>query len=107
MMLDEKTAIEMIAATSQDECRQLAELFASFADTPRDVHWRAQMRRTLAMYPEPPKTTVSLAIAAGRARVAANEDRLWAEGWHPDQMREKLAEYGYTGAPTPEAPPLQ
>ena len=104
-MIDEKTVIEMISATSQDECRQLAELFKSFAGSPRDVHWKSQMRRSLALFPDPPKSDLTVAIEAGRARVREAEDALWAEGWHPTQMRAKLEALGYIGAEQPEITP--
>lgn len=102
-MIDEKTLIAIIARSSQDECRQMGDLFLSFASAPRDVHWDAQMRRTLMMFPDPPKSDITIAIEQGRARVAKYEDELWAAGWHPLQMKKELEARGYTGAPTDEA----
>lgn len=106
-MIDEKTLVEIIARSTQDECRQMGELFLSFATAPRDVHWDSQMRRTLSAFPHPPKSDMTLAIEAGRRRVQANEDALWAEGWHPIQMRQALEGLGYTGLQSAEAPSAQ
>lgn len=96
-MIDEKTLIAIIAKSTQDECKQMGQLFASFASAPRDVHWESQMRRTLALFPNPPKSDLTVAIEAARQRVKADEDERYADGWHPEHMRRKLEALGYTG----------
>jgi hypothetical protein len=96
-MIDERTLIGIIARSTQDECKQMGDLFLSFASAARDVHWESQMRRTLAMFPDPPQGDLVNAIMAGRERVARHNKELWDEGWHPVQMRQKLEELGHTG----------
>ncbi|MEN2787566.1 hypothetical protein ACFOKI_02900 [Sphingomonas qilianensis] len=90
--------ITLIASSSQDQCREMGELMTSLASSPRDHHWRMQMQKALDNYPEAPVSSIASAIEDGRARVKADNDELWATGWHPIQMRAKLVELGYNGA---------
>lgn len=87
----------MIAASSQEECRQIGSLFLSFADKPRDASWEADFARQLDALPEH-VTGRAMVIADARRRVLAENERLWATGWHPMQMRAILEHAGYTGA---------
>lgn len=89
--------LKMIAASSQEECRQIGSLFLSFADKPRDASWEADFQRQLDALPEQ-VTGRSMVIADARRRVLAEQERLWASGWHPLQMRAILEQAGYTGA---------
>jgi hypothetical protein len=90
--------IKLVASTSQDQCREMGELMTMLASSPRDHHWRMQMQKALENYPETPPSTIATSIAAARAQVKADNDELWATGWHPIQMRAKLVELGYNGA---------
>jgi hypothetical protein len=100
-MIDQRELIQALARSTPDECREIGKLFLSMADVPRDVHWKAGFSEKLAMFPEPPETSIAIQMGKARARVTAENDALRAAGWHPIQMRAELEARGYTGAAAP------
>ena len=87
--------LEFIKETSQDECREIGELILSFADSPRDANWRANMEAALSAVASPADQTRVQVIAAANRRVVALNDGLLADGTnHAKLLEEELARRG-------------
>lgn len=104
-MIDNRDLIRAIANSTPEECRELGKLFLAMADAPRDLHWKASFREKLASMPAPPDQTREGIVATARARITAENDELWRQGWHPTQMRRELEARGYTGIAAPAEQP--
>lgn len=97
-MLSQRELLKTIAASSQEECRRIGELFLHFADKPRDATWAGDFQRQLDALPEQISGRGAV-IAEARRRVASAQDDLWQSGWHPLQMQAILQAAGYDGSP--------
>lgn len=93
-----KDALKFFAAATPAQCREMGELLLHIADMgPRDAARKALLQQAIDAMPDAPESSLADALRDARARVAADHDALRATGWHPDQMRAKLEELGYTG----------
>lgn len=92
--LDEQTIIALVAGMSQQHCREVGEIFLSFAETPRDEAWEANCRRAEEALPPAPEDERYRKRRAARMRVVAADAEDWRAGWHPIQMRRKLEAMG-------------
>lgn len=69
-MINERTLAEMMLNISQEECREIGELFLSLAKPPRDAAWKSTWRRRLE---ELPKSTLATEMDAARKRLEEYE----------------------------------
>lgn len=104
-MIEERALLESIARSSQDECRQAGELFLALADRPRDVHFKAELRRRIDSLPPTPSGNLAEQMIEAHRRLAVQDKELWEAGWHPTQMLYALRAYGYAGAHDKQIPP--
>ena len=101
-MIDERTLLGAIKYSTQEECQQMAQTFAALAATPRDAAFRGEITRRLEALPPEREFELARELTEARARIRAHNDRLWATGWHPEQMRRELEARGYKGLQVPE-----
>lgn len=96
-MFDRRSALELIAGTTQDQCREIGALLSRFADAPRDPAFKAMVRTRRDK--EPPFDRAAY-LDNLRIRGAKRDAQLREAGWLPHQMQAKLERLGYQ--PDPE-----
>ena len=87
--------LEYLKRMTPAECREVGELFLSFADRPRDAAFVASLDLVLAKFQAVDSPGVAEALNAARRRVMALNDGLLAEGLnHEKLLAEELARRG-------------
>ncbi len=104
MMPIGRELMEVVAKSSQDECREIGEMLLALAQSPRDKMWQFKMTQALAQFPEP-KSDLASRMQEARKRLAAEDAELWKAGWHPSQMIKELLDRGYRGNDGADLPP--
>ncbi|WP_454888685.1 hypothetical protein [Sphingobium indicum] len=93
--MDASDLIGMVAATTQDQCRDLGNLLLDLAEQPRDDKWKAFIVMTRNQMETPQQRTLAAAIEAGNKRVTAISDGLHADGMdHRTLIEAELARRG-------------
>lgn len=104
MMPIGRELMEVVAKSSQDECREIGEMLLALAQSPRDKMWQFKMAQALAQFPET-KSDLATSIQQAKQRLAAADADLWKAGWHPSQMVKELLDRGYRGNSGADLPP--